>query len=96
MNIQEMSDEKLIELCINKNLYDIWHETWEKECGNSCAIHMAAKELSDRIKALNNENKILVSLVGKYAPIGIVMAEDIEWAQNAYLKWLINCDKSIG
>jgi hypothetical protein len=79
MNIQEMSDEKLIELCINKNLYDIWHETWEKECGNSCAIHMAAKELSDRINKLKDDNKRLLNLLNRYIPLAEITKNDIQW-----------------
>jgi len=74
-----MSDEKLIELCINKNLYDIWHETWEKECGNSCAIHMAAKELSDRINKLKDDNKRLLNLLNRYIPLAEITKNDIQW-----------------
>lgn len=79
MNIQEMSDEKLIELCINKNLYDIWHVTWETECGHSCAIHMAAHELSNRINKLKDDNKRLLNLLNRYIPLAEITKNDIQW-----------------
>lgn len=78
--LNEMTEERLIELCINKNLYDIWHTGWEIKCGHPYEIHMAAHELSNRINKLKDDNKRLLNFIGKKCQLAKITDDDIQWA----------------
>lgn len=78
-----MTEERLIELCINKNLYDIWHAEWEAKNNSPCTIHMAALELSSRINKLKSENKRLLNLFGRYIPLAMIVDDDVKWAMKS-------------